>query len=712
MKKHWISLVSTITLALPILAIAQIPRINTFFPIGGRAGTTVQMEVRGANLDGASQLLVSGKGVKGTVGVSSGKTDEAAKTVWQNKCSTCHELRSPANRSLTEQQWIATIDRMIRVRQAPISQGEQTQIVNFVKDQIKNGKLTATVDIEPGTLPGIYELRIVTNRGISSVGLFEVGNIPEIIAENNTRQTPKKVTLPVILNGTLSENAERHHVRFEAKKGQRIVFNFKGVRYKPESVLFFNPNLRLYDSTGKEIASSHGYFDLDPLIDWTAPADGAYTLEVRDLLGRGNPGSVYRLTIGELPYDTVLYPSAIRMNEEAQLRAIGKNTEPVDPAFTTQAPSKWGVQTISTPFGPHAVYVSRFPIVIDGSGGSTPTTLPATFTGKLETQGATKQYPITGQGPWEFEVYDDVLGSRADVLIALHAEDGKVLVRGSREGRMGATLEAGKTYNLRIKERNDQSGADFIYVVSATPAYPRIELGARPANINLRPGLSVAVELEVLRREGVNGDITIRAEGLPPGVTATTATLFRENQDTYIVLTADANIKPMQVPIRFTASATGTLGKTEVGVKPQEIYVMQNRPIPIDRAEAILSISGQADFSAEFAENKPIKLHPRKVTEVRVKINRKQGFTGNVTARLVNLPNGWICYQETVGNVNEMVLRVRPDGRDTRPFFSREESRVPVMTMLIANSDEFQFAMAQMKCEKDLSPDPPRDQPN
>src|SRR4051812_18881446 len=88
---------------------AQTPTINTFFPIGGQAGKTVEVEIRGASLENATGMLVHGSGLMGSVGVSTGKTDEAGKQVWQSKCATCHELRSPANRSMTTAQWSATI---------------------------------------------------------------------------------------------------------------------------------------------------------------------------------------------------------------------------------------------------------------------------------------------------------------------------------------------------------------------------------------------------------------------------------------------------------------------------------------------------------------------------------------------------------------------------------------------------------------------------
>ena len=228
-----------------------------------------------------------GRGLTGKVGGAATKADEAGKPIFQNRCGSCHELRSPANRSLSPPQWVATVDRMIKVRQAPINALEAEKITAFLVGQARNGRLTAQIAIAPDAVPGLYELRLASQRGVSTAGIFEVGNLPEVIAINNSRQTARVVGLPCIANGCLAANGERHYFRFTAKKGERLVFNFKGVRYSETSVLYFNPDLRLYDSLGNEIAENHGYFDLDPLIDWTCPADGPYTIEVRDLLGRG-----------------------------------------------------------------------------------------------------------------------------------------------------------------------------------------------------------------------------------------------------------------------------------------------------------------------------------------------------------------------------------------------------------------------------------------
>ncbi len=295
--------IALILLVCSVSAFAQIPRINTLYPIGGKAGSTVEVELRGSSLDGAQELLVTGKGVTGEVDPGGAKGDEKNKAIWQSKCGSCHELRSPANRSMTPAQWAATVERMVKVRNAPLSADEATKVTQYLVSLAKAGKVTAKLSIAPDAPPEVVEVREVSQRGVSTAALFEVGNLPEVTGVNGQMNQAQPVTLPCVANGCLQNNTERHFFRFNAKKGERLVFNLKAFRFNDQIQMFFNPELRLYDADAKQIAENHGYYDLDPLIDWTCPADGLYVLEVRDLLGRGNPGSVYRLTMGSLPYE-------------------------------------------------------------------------------------------------------------------------------------------------------------------------------------------------------------------------------------------------------------------------------------------------------------------------------------------------------------------------------------------------------------------------
>ena len=67
--------------------------------------------------------------------------------------------------------------------------------------------------------------------------------------------------------------------------------------------------LTLYDADGKEVAYDDDYrFKPDPTIFYEVPRDGEYVFAIRDSLYRGREDFVYRITIGELPFITSIFP--------------------------------------------------------------------------------------------------------------------------------------------------------------------------------------------------------------------------------------------------------------------------------------------------------------------------------------------------------------------------------------------------------------------
>ena len=49
-------------------------------------------------------------------------------------------------------------------------------------------------------------------------------------------------------------------------------------------------------------------FNQDPVMFYTVPADGDYTLAIRDSIYRGREDFVYRLALGEFPCITGVFP--------------------------------------------------------------------------------------------------------------------------------------------------------------------------------------------------------------------------------------------------------------------------------------------------------------------------------------------------------------------------------------------------------------------
>jgi hypothetical protein len=378
-------------------------------------------------------------------------------------------------------------------------------------------------------------------------------------------------------------------------------------------------------------------------------------------------------------------------------------------------PTHAGVQQLCSPFGSHPVFVSVFPVTTDQTKPAPTVKLPAAFTGHIGQPGESISFPITAEGHCEFELFTSRIGSPANIAVTLLSPEGKGITRMGGEGRMEANFEAGKTYSLRVEEASGKGGADYTYAIEARPAHPHLEVVARPGNITIRPGIATAVEIIANHKDNIAGDISIRAENLPSGVTALPCVITADRNDTYLILLADKNAKPTQGPINIVASGSGPLGPTTVNAEPQEIYYLQNQPRPRPVAENVVAVRGEAEFLAAFDANPPggpiVKVHPRKIMEVKVKFLRRDTFKGNIYARLEGLPRGWVCYPEGIGgDKTEMTLLIRPNGDDTRPFLNRDAKMTPIKCVLLASSDGFNpnsfvFAFGLATCVKSDAPD-------
>ena len=630
-----------------------------------------------------------GDGVDGAVQAGDAKADETNKPLWQSKCGSCHDLRSPSNRSLSPAQWAATVERMVKVRQAPISPEEQTKITQFLVGAARAGKLTAQLKIAGNAPPQVCEVRVVTSRGVSSAAYFEVGRLPEIMAANGKREQAQPVTLPCAVNGSLQNNAERHWLKFTAKQGQRLVFNLKAFRCNDTVQLFFNPQLRLYDAAGHELAENHGYYDLDPLLDWQCPADGDYALLVQDMLGRGNPGSVYRLTMGAIPYDTYLFPPGGQVGTQIKALVVGKNMEP-NAALTFNAPARIGLNTLGTNYGMQQFIVSPYPTARDDANGAA-VMLPASFAGRVDTPGQPKKFTIHGTGEFEFNVFNGRMDSPLAPRIKILKPDGGTMQEWE-EGRRKVKLDPKLTYTLQIEDREKHGGPDYVYFIEARPLKPALECSIRNDTISLRPGTSAAVEVLITRSEELDGEMTVSAPTLPPGISAAPITIPADRRTGWLIFHADANAAPAEQPIGILVTGHGSKGDVTTVAIPQAHYKIANDDHYADRAEEVIAVCGQADFGALLASDSTIRIHPRKAVEVKVKIKRRDGWHNNVTARVVGLPQGWTTNEETIGgDRDEMVLHVRPDGGNTSDFLKRDAKFAPIVAVIEVWSDEFHF---------------------
>ena len=171
-----------------------------------------------------------------------------------------------------------------------------------------------------------------TLRGVSNPLVFHVGQLPEIC-----RKPMLTATLQVLgkeeqalRKRPADEVEQQHHVALHGQRPDRLrrsePLPFRGPQgsaagdLRPGAAidpLHGRRGARLVPAgdgrcttpSGKELAYDDDYrFKPDPVIFFEVPKDGEYTLTISDAIYRGREDFVYRVTIGELPFVTSIFP--------------------------------------------------------------------------------------------------------------------------------------------------------------------------------------------------------------------------------------------------------------------------------------------------------------------------------------------------------------------------------------------------------------------
>ncbi len=160
------------------------------------------------------------------------------------------------------------------------------------------GSFAETVDVPAEEDPG-FEVFSRTSPAPSGnpFRISTVGNFLES-EPNNTRETANVVppAEAYALNGVIGEPGDVDYYRLTLKKGQVLTCN----AYAQALGSPLDPTVGLRAVGGASLVSNDdggGVRRLDSRFEVTVPADGDYTLSIRDHLERGGPNFVYRIEL-------------------------------------------------------------------------------------------------------------------------------------------------------------------------------------------------------------------------------------------------------------------------------------------------------------------------------------------------------------------------------------------------------------------------------
>jgi hypothetical protein len=529
----------------------EVPHVGYAYPGGGRRGTYFEVTVGGQHIKETSKVYISGTGVEAEIlGWYRPLTQGQYVGLSQKIRFTRERMEEEAKKRSTER----ITDEMV-YQEAGITEDDLREMEIYRKrradpkrqpnDQIAE-ELTLKITIDEEAKLGKREMRVITPGAMSNPIWFQVDQWEERLETEPNDEKPDPAvgsTLPVVANGQIMPG-DVDRFSFTASKGDRLVLSAEArelMPYLADAVPgWFQAVMVLYDSQGEELAYAGAYYyRQDPAIYYEVPEDGEYTVEIRDSIYRGREDFVYRITIGELPFVTGIFPLGARAGTEVDVELQGWNLVETDLTVRAIVNRNRPVRWFSIP---QTDKVSiRFPLridmaseILDTEPNDTPETaqeveLPIVVNGRIGEPDDRDVFKFDAFGTLTAEVFARRAGSPVDSAVTVTDKDGKeigfnddywdkseALITHHADSRLSTVLTGNGPFYLHLADAQRKGGEDFIYRLYIRPPLPDFDLRVVPSCIMARPGSTVQIMAHALRTH-YDGDVEFRLVDPPPG---------------------------------------------------------------------------------------------------------------------------------------------------------------------------------------------------
>ncbi|KAA5541960.1 serine protease [Roseiconus nitratireducens] len=547
------------------------PRLLATFPMGGQAGSEVEITIRGESIDPASELVFSNDGIRAVA-----KRDEKGNAV------------------------------------------PNTFLVSIAED----------------CPTGIHEARVLTSLGLSTPRVFTVGHLRETTqTESSTSpESPHPLAIDSVCNAVMPVRAINHY-RFTASEGQRIFIECAARRIdsKLRPVVILSDTLGrdlLVERTGDPLdftAPADGdYLIKVHELTFQGGADFFYRLALSELSDEAKPvpdaGTVAVSAASWPPESFTPGDSSPETEPNDQATEAQTITPPCQLAgtffpaadvdvfeFTAKKGQTWwievGSQRLGLPTDPSVLVQRVVPPLPESK--QQPTLVDVALLSDIPSPVKVSGNNYAYDGPPYNVGSSDVLGKLEipeDGLYRLELSD---LFGGTRQ-------DPRNRYHLVIR----QASPDFVLVAWAM--HMELRNGDRNAlskPIALRPGATMPLEVVAIRRDGFDGAIELSMDLLPPGVTADGLTIPAGQSRGVMLVTADAEAPPGWSRARL-------VGRSEIDGKPvTRTCRLASMAWPVKDAWAEIPhprLLADVPVSVGSAEIAPLTVQPRSPETIQV----------------------------------------------------------------------------------------------
>ena len=497
---------------------------------------------------------------------------------------------------------------------------------------------------------GVHDARVLCRLGISSPRAFTVGTMNETTCLDPRASRDKAAAIAVnsIINAVMPQRAIDYY-SFSAKADVRYAIECAAVGIDSK----LTPVVIVADAQGRDLLVNR----TGGVIDFSPEKDGTYLVKVNDLTYQGGNRHFYRLSLREIPAAGLppRHPSTATVSStswpppglpaEPGLRETEPNDE-IDCAQKIALPCDVG----GTFFPAADVDTYQFAakkgetwwIEVASERMGYPTDPFVLVQAVIEQDGRTRVIDVA-------ELYD--IESPLKISSNGYSYDGPPYNIGSPDVLGKIEIKEDGLYRLQVRDlfggtRNEPSNKYRLIVRKPTPDFAlaawavhmTLRNGDRAAlskPMALRAGDATILEVLAVRRDGFDGAINLKMEGLPAGVHATGLVIPAGKSVGHIVVRADAKVKSAYSLATITGAAT--IGGAVV-TRPCRLATMKwpvadaKQEIPAPRLVASVPVSVSdseaAPLSFFAAEEKVWEVTEGEKLTIPLKAVWREDFTG------------------------------------------------------------------------------------
>ena len=583
------------------------PRLLSVYPLGARAGSTLEVEVQGNLLEGARAVWFEQGQLQGRV----------------------EDIRPVSAEEATDAG----------------AAGGDTPVLLGVRIKL---------EIPSTAVSGVHRFRLVSQRGVSNALMFRVNSDAVLGETSDPHQTPstaQQVTVPALVNGRVAGDGEEDFYAFEIEEARELRFEvFSKPPGKPPDVVGLDPELTLYEMTGswfdKERTTRLAYNDDPssyhvsrlPQVTYRFRKKGRYLVGVGAFLGGGSPHYSYQLRIADSSaasfaqldrngHNRIPAP----WNERAFRRPIGsgrlgllRSRAAGSSRTGADGPSNNGAaSSLHEPANPGTNGRGGEASIIlvkeqengEREGNTLSISVPGLVEGTIDRPGDVDRYAFKAErgqqvafevetprvGPPQFNPRFGILDEEERELFSnVYKRLGRQLTFYLKtvEPKTLYTFERSGEYSLVVSDLTRRFGnSGFRYRLLLRPQIPHVgQVRTETDCLNLVAGQARKITVTTDQEEGFSGDIALVLEGLPEGVAffpGTEVKAYRgpvpedgmrlrfspQSESVTILLLAGADAPATRLPVKLRLLARPISDEGPgPGLLIQEIPIMVVRP--------------------------------------------------------------------------------------------------------------------------------------